>query len=316
MPVTELYVLGVDGGGTKTEAWLARGHGGGPPTVVGRGRAASSNPRAVGLERALENLGGAVDAAWGDARLPRATADVALLAISGAGRQSMRDKIAAWARERQLARAVRFEHDVEPVLVEGTPAGWGAALIVGTGSAAIGVTAAGERLIIGGWGYHYGDEGGAYWIGRRALEAVARAADGRSPSTRLSQTLLERLQVDDPRAMLGALEQTGDVRGAIASLADAVEHCARQEDAAAGGIVQQAAEELAAMIDTLVRRLHLGERFPLALAGGVICGSEVLRRELLQRLAGKGLQPDPVATVSQPVAGCMKLAWRALTAGE
>jgi N-acetylglucosamine kinase-like BadF-type ATPase len=116
------------------------------------------------------------------------------------------------------------------------------------------------------------------------------------------------LHVDDPRAALGALEKTGNVRGAIASLADAVEAVARAGDAAAVQIVENAAEELATMIATLADQLGLGREFPLALAGGVICGSELLRTQLLAALGERSLSPSRVKTVPHPVAGCLQIA--------
>jgi N-acetylglucosamine kinase-like BadF-type ATPase len=305
-------VLGVDGGGTKTEAWLARIDPGAEPVVVGRAKAGSSNPRAIGMETACANLGAVIEADFAVAKLPRQQVEVAVLALSGAGHQSARDQIAAWASAYGLAHDVRFEHDAEPVLVEGTPEGRGIALVVGTGSAAIGAVREGEKKVVGGWGYHYGDEGSAYWIGRRALEAVARAADGRGGATSLAQAILERLRVDDPRAILAALEKTGNVRGAIASLADAVEQQARSGDAVGLQIVEQAAQELAHMVATLSEQLGLGESFPLALAGGVICGSQLLRDRLAAALIERSIKPDPVKTVPQPVAGCLRLACRAI----
>jgi N-acetylglucosamine kinase-like BadF-type ATPase len=304
--------LGVDGGGTKTEAWLARFDHDGEPIVLGRGKAGSSNPRAVGMDIALTNLSAAVDAAWNDAGLQREAVDCAVLAISGAGHESVRQKIGVWGNARGLARQLRFEHDAEPVLAEGTPDGYGIALIVGTGSAAIGVNQEGEKQIVGGWGYHYGDEGSAYWIGRRALEAVARAADGRGSPTQLTAAFLKRLSVEDARAILGALEHTGNVRGAIAALAVTVEMTAKDGDGIAVAIVDEAAAELAHMVDTLVDQLALGRKFPLALAGGVACGSEMLRDRLLVELKGRSLNPSPLKTVLHPVAGCLRLAWRDL----
>jgi N-acetylglucosamine kinase len=304
--------LGVDGGGTKTEAWLARFENDGEPIVLGRGKAGSSNPRAVGMDTALANLGAAIDAAWQDAGLQREPVECAVLAISGAGHESVRQKIAAWANACGLARQLRFEHDAEPVLAEGTPEGHGIALIVGTGSAAIGVNHEGAKEVVGGWGYHYGDEGSAYWIGRRALEAIARAADGRGSPTQLTVAFLKRLGVDDARAVLGALEKTGNVRGAIAALADAVETAAKDGDAMAVTIVEEAATELAHMVGALADELALGREFPLALAGGVACGSEMLRNRLLVELKRRSLNPRPLKTVPHPVAGCVRLAWRIL----
>jgi N-acetylglucosamine kinase-like BadF-type ATPase len=309
-------LLAVDGGGTKTEAWLARLEPSGESTVIGRARAASSNPCAVGMETALVNLGAVTDAAFAAAGIVRRAVDVAVLALSGAGHQSARDQIAAWAAACDLAKNLRFEHDAEPVLVEGTPAGIGIALIVGTGSAAIGTSGDGQKKVVGGWGYHYGDEGSAYWIGRRALEGIARAADGRGPTTGLTEAITGRLQVDDPRAMLAALEKSGNVRGAIASLADCVEATAQAGDALAFQIVEQAAQELAHMIVTLARQLKLGDVFPLALAGGVICGSQLLQDQLTAELKRRSITPDPVKTVPHPVAGCLRLACRAFAQGR
>jgi N-acetylglucosamine kinase-like BadF-type ATPase len=301
-------ILGVDGGGTKTEAWLAQVEATGDPVILGRGKAGSSNPRAVGMETALLNLGAAIEAAWADSKLLPSAVDGAVLAMSGAGHVAVQEQIAAWANGRGLAKRLWFKHDAEPVLAEGTPEGWGVALIVGTGSAAIGCDRQGERKIVGGWGYHYGDEGSAYWIGRRALESIARAADGRGPATQLTAAILNRLQVDEPRAALGALEKTGNVRGAIASLADVVEATARSGDASASAIVEEAAEELATMIATLAKQLSFDQEFPLALAGGVICGSELLRDRLRAALASRSLGPSPVKLVPNPVAGCLRIA--------
>jgi N-acetylglucosamine kinase-like BadF-type ATPase len=313
---TTRLVLGVDGGGTKTEAWLAHVEATGDPIVLGRGRAGSSNPRAVGMDTALINLEQAIDAAWADSKRVPGAVDGAVLAMSGAGHVAIQEQISAWANNRGLAKRLWFKHDAEPVLAEGTPEGWGVALIVGTGSAAIGVDCNQERKIVGGWGYHYGDEGSAYWIGRRALESIARAADGRAPATHLTQAILDRLQVDDPRAALGALEKTGNVRGAIASLADVVEAAARNGDATAAGIVEDAAEELATMVATLAKQLSFGQGFPLALAGGVICGSELLRNRLEAALASRSLSPTQVKLVPHPVAGCLRIARNSLLAEE
>jgi N-acetylglucosamine kinase-like BadF-type ATPase len=305
---SDRLVLGVDGGGTKTEVWLARITGGGEPGVIGRGLAKSSNPRAVGMDVALAHLGQAIDAAFADAKLHAATVDGAVLAMSGAGHVSAQTQIRAWADSRQLALQVWFKHDAEPVLAEGTPEGWGIALIVGTGSAAIGCGPDRQRRVVGGWGYHYGDEGGAYWIGRRAMESIARAADGRAAPTQLTAAILARLQVEDPRSVLPALEVGGNVRGGLASLADAVEAVARSGDSMALRIVDDAAAELAAMISALAGQLDLGARFPLALAGGVICGSQLLRDRLLAELTDRSLAPNPVQTVPHPVAGCLRIA--------
>ena len=301
-------VLGVDGGGTKTEAWIARCAPSAEPEVIGRGKAGPSNPRAAGFDAAMHNLQAAVDAAWRDAGSEPLPVRAAVLAISGSGHAAMRDRIVAWANEQRLAERSVVVHDADPVLAAGAAGGRGVALIVGTGSAAIAADGQGGRAVVGGWGYWFGDEGSAYWIGRLALEAIARAADGRGAETALTGLIAQRLQTDDPRAMLGALEHTGNVRGAIAPLASTVGEAAAAGDAVALAIVERAAEELALMVQHAAAKLNLGPQFPLALTGGVACGSALLRERLLAALAAKSIVPESVEVVPHPAAGCVRLA--------
>jgi N-acetylglucosamine kinase-like BadF-type ATPase len=69
-------LLGVDGGGTTTEAWLAE-----PGLrILGRGTAGPSNAKAVGLTAARQALDAAIRAAFDDAGLGFAPVDVACLA--------------------------------------------------------------------------------------------------------------------------------------------------------------------------------------------------------------------------------------------
>lgn len=304
--------LGVDGGGTKTDVWLARFDAAGEPMVLGRNRGPSTNPRAVGIATALANLSSTVEAAWRDAKLTPEPVDCAVMAISGAGRPEIREQLSNYALANNLAKRVVIEHDAEPLLAAGTLEGWGVGLIVGTGSAAIAAGRGGQRYVVGGWGYWFGDEGSGYWIGREALMAAARAADGRGVATALSGALRERLRVDDLRGMLGVLEQSGDVRQAIAGLAALVVEVAVAGDAKANDVVERAAADLAEMVDCAAATLGLGKVFPLALAGGVVCGSELLRQRLLAALAARGVEAHPVTPVPNPVVGCLRLAWRRL----
>jgi N-acetylglucosamine kinase-like BadF-type ATPase len=107
---------------------------------------------------------------------------------------------------------------------------------------------------------------------------------------------------------LGLLEQTGNVRGAMARLATVVADAADEGDPTALAIVDDAAEELAAMVACAAAKLQLMGEFPLALTGGVACGSVLLRRRLVDALETRSLRPNPVQTVAHPAAGCVALA--------
>ncbi len=307
-PTLDRLVLGVDGGGTKTTAWLARRAPGKEPNILGRGVAGSSNVRAAGVQVALENLKSAVELAWSDAQRTPQSACCAVLALSGSGHPQTQSQVLDWANKQQLAEHVQIVHDAAPVLSAGTPEGKGVALIAGTGAVAYGTNAKGTTYVAGGWGYLFGDEGSAYWLGQAALGAISQASDGRGPSTTLEQCVLERLKISEAREILSTLQRNKDVRQTVASLADLVTEAAVQGDTVAEQIVQQGVDHLAALVQSVAQELLLGKDFPLALTGGVLCGCSQVRKSLREGLSRAGLKPTPIELVLEPVAGCVKLA--------
>ena len=79
---TTPLVIGVDGGGTKTVAWLAPLDDVTNGIVLGRGHAGPGNPRSVGFETAQQNISAAVKAAFADGRpLPGWQVDDATRAV-------------------------------------------------------------------------------------------------------------------------------------------------------------------------------------------------------------------------------------------
>ncbi|MEO2048359.1 MAG: BadF/BadG/BcrA/BcrD ATPase family protein [Pirellulales bacterium] len=308
-------LLGIDGGGSKTAAWVSSIDSLGECCLLGQGLGGPANFRAAGRERALESLDEAVDAAFQTVDLkelaesdPPLQIDTAVMALAGSALPDVQAQVLDWARERSLAAHLHIAHDAEPVLSAGTPDNWGIALIAGTGSAAIGRDQAGQSVTVGGWGYWFGDQGSGFSLGQMALAAAAKAADGLGPATALQSLLLKRLQIEQPRKLLSVLIEAGDVRRQIARLAPLVMEAAEQADPVAQSIVKQGVSELATLVQGATGQLGWSDTFPLALAGGVVCGSPYFRHQLEQQLASIGLHPDPITPVDTPVAGCVKIA--------
>lgn len=306
-------VLGIDGGGTGTVALLARPNDPAAPTILGRGTAGPANPRAVGFASAFQAIDEAIAAAFSNAGLLRGEVGAACLALAGAGREVEREKFQHWAAARKIAGSFEQVHDALPVLTAGTPAGWGIALIAGTGSLCFGQDAAGRSARSGGWGYLFGDEGSGYWIAMSALRAVAASVDGRGRATLLVDRLLGALQLDEPSQLVSAVYGSTLDRAALAALAPIVLDLAMEQDDAAKVIALAAVLELAAMVAAVSRQLDLVE-FPLALAGGVLSGSPFIRFSLEQHLLEEGLVPKTVNTVPEPAVGAVRLAAESLVA--
>ncbi|HZV06545.1 MAG TPA: N-acetylmuramic acid 6-phosphate etherase [Gemmataceae bacterium] len=298
----ELY-LGIDGGGTHTVALLASRD----AAILGRGTAGPSNRQAVGKERALAALDEAVSAAFTAAGVTRGPVVSACLGLAGADRPDDRSMIREWTERVGLADRVEVTNDAAILLAAGTPQGWGLALIAGTGSIAFGQSADGRRARAGGWGYLLGDEGSAYALVMAGLQAVVRAADRRGPATRLTERFLNRWSLNQPQDLVAAVYRSGRDRADFAALAPVVLEAA-EEDAVAAEIVEQAARELARSGEAVLRQLHWEGPVPLALAGGLLLGSEVYRQRVLHALTTLGVQPEPIALVEEPARGAIKLA--------
>ena len=160
-------VIGIDGGGSKTQALVATLDG----LVLGRGTAGASNYQGVGLLAAQAAIDQAIEAALADTGLPKVVVRSVCLGLAGVGRADDRAIFDDWVRKRLPGAAFRVANDAELVLAAGSEAGWGLAVIAGTGSIAYGRNPAGVIARAGGWGPLLGDEGSGYAIGRAAFRA-------------------------------------------------------------------------------------------------------------------------------------------------
>ena len=165
------------------------------------------------------------------------------------------------------AEQVLVTHDALPVLAAGTPDGVGVAVISGTGSLAFGRNAAGQTARAGGWGYLIGDEGSGYAIARQALQAAARAWDGRGPQTALSERLLAELGLAQPSELVHAVYGRQQDRHWLAGLARVAVEAADAGDPIACRIIDEAAADLAAMCVAVAKQLGFSLRPRAAVLG-------------------------------------------------
>ena len=171
--------------------------------------------------------------------------------------------------------------DVELVQVAALKDNAGIVLIAGTGSIAVGVTEEGERFRVGGWGPRVGDEGGGFWIGREALQAVARMLDGRGGHTKLIRPVaaLLRSNPDDLNDLRGKLRKAK--LGRCASLAQSVLTYAEEGDTVAKQIRAVAVDELSYLVDTLTSDL---DEVPSVVCFGSLLKNTGFREELFRSL--------------------------------
>jgi N-acetylglucosamine kinase-like BadF-type ATPase len=297
-------IVGVDAGGSKTLALVADASG----RVLGRGSAGSANYQGIGFAAAAAALSEAIASALAAAGALHRSVAAMVMGLAGVGRPEDRARYLEWARNQFPGSAVQVVNDAELALAAGTPAGWGVALICGTGSIAVGRAPDGRRGRAGGWGPVLGDEGSGYALGRAALQAVMRASDGRGPRTALTEMVLYSSGLSAPEALVQRVYREEIGAAEIAGLAQLVDKAAAAGDRPAHEIVEQAAGELALAIRAVSEQLALGRPTPCALAGGVLVGGATVRPALLAHAAEIGLDLGPVIVVAEPAQGAVRLA--------
>jgi N-acetylglucosamine kinase-like BadF-type ATPase len=299
-------VLGIDGGGTQTQALLARGSTG---EVLGRGLAGASNIQAVGVETGLRAISDSIRGAFRNAGLSEGSVASICMGLAGIDWDGGLDVIHDWAAKNSIAAKVQVANDATLLLAAGTPEGWGLAVIAGTGAIAFVKDAAGREGRCGGWGYLLGDEGSAYSIALAALKAACRSFDGVEKPTALVDCVVEKMKIGSIPAIIEAVYRGAWDRTAIAGLAPAVLEIAGNGDAVAVAIVRKEAEDLARTAVGAVNANGLPKRgLPVALAGGVLTRSEMFRGLFLDSLWMAGIEPGPVNLVTDPALGAVKLA--------
>ena len=303
-------VIGVDGGGTKTVAWLAPMVDDGSGKMLGRGTAGPGNPRAVGFETAQANIDAAIAAAFADAGLAPTTVAAACFGLAGAGRAAEQQQIMAWALERGIAAKVKVTDDAEPMLAAASPDGCGIALIAGTGSLCLGRNSAGDTARCGGWGYLLGDEGSGYAIALAGLRAAMRAADGRGPPTDLLAAFQHKLGAASPQELVGKVYAPEMTRERLAALASVVFDLATTDEVAMR-IVRGAVDDLASLVAAVAERLQLpAHRYTLALAGGALLNQLNYLDRVVYAALGRlhDAPPERWIVVTEPVRGAVTLA--------
>ena len=268
------YFLGVDGGQSGTTAVIGDETG----RVLGTGEAGPCNHAQAGegrakLERAVT---ASVAAACAQAGVDAGVAafEAACFGMSG-GPDDKREILARILRAKRLIVTT----DAAIALAGATENGQGIVAIAGTGSIAYGRNAEGRTARAGGWGYVFGDEGGAFDIVRQAVRAALRMEEGWGPATALHRLVLEALGVTDANAAVHRLYTDDWPRSRAAALAPLVDEAACDGDPVAIEIVHNAAMQLALLAGAVRGQLwESGEPVDVAYIGGVFQSERLLAR--------------------------------------
>jgi len=260
----QTWVLGIDGGGTKTvfAACDLRG------TVLGLVETGGTNPRRITPRKSAAIIKEGVTALEEQVSLDRTQCASIYAGIAGfTFDQLARSCLTAALAELGFACPITVEGDLRCAWAGATGFAPGIVVGAGTGSFAYGEVPEGASVLVGGWGPHVGDDGSGFALGRDALKACCKAVDGTGPATVLVEMIIERLTLASMRSLADTLQGSQNATALIASLTELVFQAFRQGDGVAEEIIKRGAAELVQAAMAVRRRLFAGEHrvdiFPL-----------------------------------------------------
>ena len=252
------FLLGVDGGGSRTRVRLARAEA--PSVTIGQGFAGPSG-LGRGIAQAWQQIGGAIAQAFGDAALPLAPPRDCALCAGLAGANHGPWAHAFVAADPGYATLV-LETDAAAMQMGAHAGRPGMILISGTGSIGEAWDAHGWRRSSGGWGFPSGDEGSGAWLGMHAVEHAQQALDGRAAVGELARAVWAQCGADRDALIAWCARAHAFDYAQLAPLVFAAE---AGGDAAA----RQLLDAAAAALDAMAAALDPEGQLPVAIAGSV-----------------------------------------------
>ena len=297
-----MYIIGIDGGGTKTVGVLTTETG----QQLAQVQSGPANYHVVGEVQTRAVLESIVGELCEKAGVSRTVPIRCCLGMAGLGRAADREVIGRICDELGISEDRILTHDARIALVGGAGKQEGVIIISGTGAIAYGINAHGKEARASGWGYLIGDEGSGYDIAIKGLQAVARAADGRDAPTELTDGILNRLGLNEPSDLIRWVY--AESRDVIAHLAAVVFDAAEANDPVAERIINEAAAELVCAARSVIEQLEFVNRFDIVLSGGNLVHQPLFADKIRHRFAKIQPKAAVILPKREPAYGAVLLA--------
>lgn len=249
------YLIGMDGGGTKTKGILTDIDLNPIYETIG----GPSNFLVIGTEKVSETILNLINECTSSQNISSSDIEAIVLGTTGGGRRNDAELLEKQIFEDAKLKTIsinkfRVESDAR-IALEGSFSGKaGSILIAGTGSIMFGKDEAGEIHRVGGFGRYIGDEGSGYRIGRLGLNAVARYFDGRSRSTKIADLLEQEFSISTSEQLITEVYRNNFN---IAAAAPIVFDAAENGDKIAQRILEDEADELLLHIYSMKIKLNV-----------------------------------------------------------
>lgn len=249
------YLIGMDGGGTKTKCILTDIN----LNPIYETTGGPSNFLVIGIKKVSETILQLINECISSQSISDKDIEAIVLGTTGGGRRGDAELLETQtindAVERGLSiNKFRVESDAR-IALEGAFSGKaGSILIAGTGSIMFGKDENGEIYRVGGFGRYIGDEGSGFRIGSIGLNAVSREFDGRGKHTIISDLLAQEFLINSSEKLITEVYRNNFD---IPSVAPLVFQAAEKGDKIAQRILENEANELLLHIFAMKEKLNV-----------------------------------------------------------
>lgn len=293
-------VLGMDIGGTKSHAVLADDTG----KILGEGVGGSGNINFIPLDLAERSFAEAIGQAQDQAGISTLETEIAVIGIEPQV-EPLHPCLKRLAGPKRIVRKEEGECSLVGGLVEKV----GLAMIAGTGSVGWGRNAQGRTHVTSCWG-PIGDEGSAYYLAVRGINAAFRADDGRGPKTKMVERIMQKIGGRTLRECVTPLYTSQDFRREVS------QYCKIVMDLATGNppdgpmrqIVDEGAEEIAHFLATCAEVLGLHQAPYKVVAGSLTIKVPYYWQQVETRLQKRHPQTKLVVPRFSPGVGAVLIA--------
>ncbi|WP_406450137.1 ATPase [Streptomyces sp. NBC_00876] len=260
-------VLAIDAGNSKTDVALIGEDG----TVLSTARGGGFQPPVVGIGRAVDALGAAVEQVLASAGAGAGSVAHVSACLANADLPVEEEQLTDALRARAWGRTVEVRNDTFAILRAGIDEPRGVAVVCGAGINCVGMVPDGRTARFPAIGRISGDWGGGSGLSEEAMWFAARAEDGRGEPTELARTLPAHFGLGSMYALIEAVHLGRIEAGRRHELTPVLFATAAAGDAAARGLVDRLAEEVVALASVALSRLDLlDEEVPVLLGGSVL----------------------------------------------
>lgn len=275
------YIIGIDGGGTKTLGYISNDKG----EIIYKYVVGASNYLSVGetntklvLKSLLENLCDKVGICLDE---------IAVLSLGMAGLARDNDKSVM----KNILLSIGYKNeiimnsDAFTSLVGALGNKRGIVTICGTGSISMGIDEEGSIVRAGGWGHIISDEGSGYHIGMSCLKAIMKSYDNLEQFTLLSEEVLSFLKLKSETDIINYLYNEERQKKDIASIAPIVFKIAEIGDKVANKIVDEAVGSLIDITKKVIDKVYKDDaKITVAVDGGILKNVEIIRGRFSRQL--------------------------------